>query len=29
VHEFLDVLIYNQTQDPLEFQNLLAWVDED
>jgi hypothetical protein len=29
VHEFLDVLIYNQTQDPLKFQNLLAWVDED
>jgi hypothetical protein len=28
-HEFLDVLIYNQTKDPLEFQNLLAWVDED
>ncbi len=27
-HEFLDVLIYNQTENPLEFQNLLAWVDE-
>ncbi|WP_114948121.1 hypothetical protein [Microvirga calopogonii] len=29
VHEFLDVLIFNQTENPLEFQNLLAWVDED
>ncbi|MBD2745751.1 hypothetical protein IC232_03480 [Microvirga sp. BT688] len=29
VHEFLDVLIYNQTKDPLQFQNLIAWVDEE
>ena len=29
VHEFLDVLIYNQTKNPLEFQNLIAWVDEE
>lgn len=29
IHEFLDVLIYEQTEDPLEFQNLIAWVDED
>ena len=29
IHEFLDVLIYGQTEDPLEFQNLIAWVDEE